>query len=170
MLIRPAISLDAQAIGEIRVAAWKHAYRNFMPAAFLDSLSPSANMEAMKSALDSQPQPLLMTVAEISGACVGFSVMGPPRYQAPDSVVELWALNVHPAHWRRGIGRGLVSVALSNARRQGYAMVELWSINGNDPASRLYETSGFMRTGQRRTTTNLTGNPLDELAYQNALR
>jgi RimJ/RimL family protein N-acetyltransferase len=48
-------------------------------------------------------------------------------------------------------------------------MVELCCINGNNAACRLYEESGFTLTGQRRTTTNLTGNPLDELAYQNAL-
>jgi RimJ/RimL family protein N-acetyltransferase len=48
-------------------------------------------------------------------------------------------------------------------------MVELWCIHGNNAASRLYEECGFTRSGQRRTTTNLTGNALDELAYQYAL-
>jgi GNAT superfamily N-acetyltransferase len=169
MLIRPATSLDAQSVGEIRVAAWKHAYQDFMPAEFLESLNPAANLDAMKLSLDSKPQPFLMTVAEVNGTCVGFSILGRPRYQAPESVVELWAMNVHPTHWRKGIGRRLVSVAISDARRQGYATVALWCISGNNAASRLYEESGFTLTGERRTTTNLTGNPLDELAYQKAL-
>jgi GNAT superfamily N-acetyltransferase len=169
MLIRPANSLDAESVGEIRVAAWKRAYLKFMPAEYLESLDPTANLDALRSALESRPQPFLMTVAEVNSTCVGFSILGRPRYQAPESVAELWAMNVHPAHWRKGIGRRLVSVALSDARNQGYAMVELWCINGNNAACHLYEESGFTFTGQRRTTTNLTGNPLDELAYQNAL-
>lgn len=49
----------------------------------------------------------------------------------------------------------------------GYATVELWCISGNNVARRLYEESGFKLTGQSRTTSNLTGNPLHELAYQN---
>jgi len=169
MLIRPATSLDAQSVGEIRVAAWKHAYQAFMPAEFLESLNPAANLDAMKLRLDSQPRPFLMTVAELNGACVGFSILGRPRYQSPESVAELWAMNVHPTYWRKGIGRSLVSVALSDARSQGYATVELWCITGNNAASRLYEESGFTQTGQRRTTTNLTGSPLDEQAYKNVL-
>lgn len=168
MLIRPATSLDAQSVLEIRVAAWKQAYRDFMPAEFLDSLNPTANLDAMQSDLGSKSPPFHMTVAEVHGICVGFSVMGRPRYQAPESVVELRALNVHPAHWRKGVGNRLVSAALSDARNQGYAMVELWCINGNDAACRLYEEAGFTLTGQRRRTTNLTGNPLEEVAYQNA--
>jgi len=169
MHIRTATPLDAQSIGDIRVAAWKHAYREFMPAEFLASFDPSANLDALRSALQSNPQPFHMAVAEVDGACVGFSIIGKPRYPAPDSLAELWAINVHPTHWRGGIGRRLVSEALAQARFKGFAVVALWCIEGNTPAARLYEMIGFQPTGLRKTTAGLTGSPLTELAYQYAL-
>ena len=169
MHIRTATPLDAQSIGDIRVAAWKHAYREFMPAEFLDSLDPSANLDALRSALQSNPQPFHMTVAEVDDACVGFSIIGKPRYQAPESVAELWAINVYPTHWRGGVGRRLVSEALAQARVKGISAVELWCIEGNSPAARLYEMIGFQATGLSKTTSGLTGRPLTELAYQYAL-
>jgi hypothetical protein len=43
MLIRAAGPEDADFIGEIRVAAWKLAYRGFMPDAFLDALNAAAH-------------------------------------------------------------------------------------------------------------------------------
>lgn len=52
-----------------------------MPAEFLESLNPAANLDAMKLRLDSQPQTFLMTVAEVNGTCVGFSILGRPRYR-----------------------------------------------------------------------------------------
>jgi GNAT superfamily N-acetyltransferase len=166
MHIRLATALDSQSVGEIRAAAWKQAYRDFMPAEFLESLNPAANLDGLRATLNSKQPRFLMTVAEIDNICVAFSILGKPRYPAPESVAELWALNVQPEHWRKGIGRRLVSAALSDARGQGYAQLELWCINGNLAASRLYEESGFTLTGQHRTTTNLTGEPLHELAYQ----
>ncbi len=100
---------------------------------------------------------------------VGFSIVGKPRYQAPESVLELWAINVHPTYWRARVGRHLVSEALVHARAEGFTVVELWCIEGNTPATRLYEMTGFKPNGQRRTTSDLTGSPLTEFKYQNAL-
>lgn len=166
MRIRLATPHDAAAIGDIRVAAWRQAYGAFMPAAFLAALDPSANLDALRLALESTPPPFRMTVAELDGACVGFAILGRPRYAAPESDAELWALNVRPAQWRSGVGRGLMSEALSQAGAQGFAAVELWCIEGNVPALHLYERCGFKRTGERRTTSSLTGHPLTELAYR----
>lgn len=169
MVIRAAKPEDAESIGAIRVSAWQAAYRGFMPDAYLDSLDPYANLENLRGALRSESPPFVLRVAEIDGQPVAFSILGSPRYEADSSIGELWALNAHPAHWRKGLGRQLVGQALLDAREQKLVSIELWCIQGNLAAQRLYEACGFRSDGRTRTTTALTGHPLQELAYNYAL-
>jgi RimJ/RimL family protein N-acetyltransferase len=169
MLIRAAVPEDAESIGAIRVAAWQSAYRGFMPDAYLDSLDPGANLESLRVALRAEIPPFILRIAEFEGQPVAFSILGKPRYEADESIVELWALNAHPAHWRRGFGQRLVKQALMDAQEEEFAAVELWCIQGNVAAQRLYEACGFRSDGRIRTTTVLSGHPLQELAYKYAL-
>jgi GNAT superfamily N-acetyltransferase len=169
MLIRTAKDEDAESIGAIRVAAWQSAYRGLMPNEYLDSFDPGANLESLRAALRSGTPPYILRIVEIENRPVAFSILGKPRYEADQSVVELWALNVHPAHWRKGSGLQLVKQALMDAREQNRSHVELWCIQGNMAAQRLYETCGFTLGGRTRTTTALTGIPLHESAYKYAL-
>ena len=169
MLIRSAIPEDAEFIGAIRVAAWQVAYRGVMPDAYLASLDQGANLDSLRTALRAETPPFTLRVAEIEGQPVAFSILGKPRYEADPSTAELWALNVHPKHWRRGSGQQLVKQALLDAKDQKSASVELWCIQGNIAAQRLYEACGVHPSGEIRTTSSLTGHPLQELAYRYAL-
>lgn len=169
MLLRAAKPEDAEFIGSIRVAAWQAAYCDFMPDAYLASLDPGANLDGLRVALRAEPPPFTLRVAEIEKQPIAFSILGKPRYDADPSVAELWALNVHPAYWRKGAGQQLVAHALLDAKEQKFTFVELWCLRGNLAAQRLYETCGFMPDGQARTTNSLTGCPLQELAYRHAL-
>ena len=169
MIVRIGIPQDAEAIESIRVSAWQAAYREHMPAVYLKSLDPKANLEGLRAALLSSEPPFLLKVAEINGKVVAFSISGAPRYQSKGNTVELWALNVEPAHWRKGIGHFLVRETLTDAKSRGVKKVELWCISGNKAACNLYEICGFTRTGEERTTSTLAGHPLHEVAYENAL-
>ena len=169
MLLRPANPEDAAFVGAIRVAAWQAAYRGFMPDAYLASLDPSANLDSLRAAVRAETPPFLLRVAEVESQPVAFSILGKPRYAADQSIAELWALNVHPSHWRKGLGQRLVMQARLDAKEQKFAHVELWCIQGNLAAQRLYEACGFQPDGQVRTTSSLTGSPLTELAYKYAL-
>lgn len=168
MPIRIATPDDAASIGAIRVAAWQAAYRGAMPDAYLDALDPGANLKGLRAALGAEPAPFtLRVVDDAEGQPVAFSIVGKPRYGAADpaSTMELWALNVYPLHWRRGAGKELVRQALVDARaQQGIALVELWCIHSNMAARRLYEACGFRASGEVRTTSHLTGYPLQEVA------
>jgi GNAT superfamily N-acetyltransferase len=170
MIVRLAAAEDADAIGCVRVAAWQAAYRGHMPADYLDSLDPRANLDEHRAILASPDPPFVLRVAEINDAVAAFSILGRPRYQADADALELWALNVAPSHWRRGIAQALVGQSLDDARSAGASMLELWCIAANRAACALYESSGFTRTGQQRTTAALTGQPLHEVAYRAALR
>jgi ribosomal protein S18 acetylase RimI-like enzyme len=169
MDIRIARPEDAEAVGEIRVRAWRAAYRGQMPAEYLDSLDATANLEKLKTALGTQDPPFLMKVAELGKRVVAFSIVGAPRYEAAKDTAELWTLNVDPSCWRQGVGRQLVRAALADALAQNHRRLELWCLVGNAAASALYETSGFVRNGKQRTTSTLTGSPLTEMAYERLL-
>jgi len=171
MPIRTATPDDAASIGAIRVAAWQAAYRGAMPNAYLDALDPGANLEWLRAALGAEPAPFTLRVADWEGRPMAFSIVGKPRYAVadPESTMELWALNVHPQHWRRGAGQQLVQQALVDARAQGLAAIELWCIHSNTAARRLYEACGFRASGAARTTSHLTSHPLQEVAYRRAV-
>lgn len=164
-LIRAAILEDAESIATIRVAAWQSAYRGFMPDIYLDSLDADANLESLRAILQAD-SPVLCRVAEIGGQPIAFSILGKPRYEADESTIELWALNVHPTHWRKGLAQMLVKQVLTDAAEQGFTAVELWCIQGNVAAQLLYETFSFKCDGRIRTSTTLTGHPLLERAYR----
>lgn len=165
MNIRGADSNDAVAIGGIRVAAWRAAYQEFLPATYLAALDPQANLDSLRAILSSESPPFKMRIAEVSGEAAGFSIVGRARHSAAPGAFEIWALNVSPAFWRRGIGTLLVEDALREAKRSGAGTVELWCIKGNQAAGRMYETCGFRRTDVVRTTSSLTGYLLEEVLY-----
>jgi ribosomal protein S18 acetylase RimI-like enzyme len=137
--------------------------------AYSINVGPLDAYEGLRAALLSSEPPFLLKVAEINGKVVAFSISGAPRYQSKGNTVELWALNVEPAHWRKGIGHLLVREALTDVKSRGIKKVELWCISGNKAACNLYEICGFTRTGEERTTSTLAGHPLHEVAYENAL-
>lgn len=168
-MFREAEPKDAEAIGKVRVAAWREAYRQFMPEDFLNSLDPASNMEELTARLSSQGPDFTISVAEERGDVIGFSIIGEPRYEAAAKTIELWAVNVLPNHWRMGIGSGLIEWAIDYSIRAGFNSLELWCIKGNTPAEKVYRKFGFIESGQARSTSRLTGIALHELHYVKAL-
>jgi GNAT superfamily N-acetyltransferase len=89
------------------------------------------------------------TVAELGGEAVGFCSM---EWQRPFWTDELHAwlpdLIVSEAHRGQGVGRALLSDALSEARTQSAAQVSLESGAGRSAAHALYRSMGFVETGR----------------------
>lgn len=164
-MFRKAEPKDAEAIGEVRVAAWRAAYQSFMPKEFLMALDPANNLEELKERLSSQNPDFIVSVAEKSGHVVAFSILGKPRYETAAETMELWAVNVLPEYWRMGTGSGLVERAIAHSTLAGFKRLELWCLKGNTPAQEAYKKLGFVETGQERTTSQLTGQALHELQY-----
>lgn len=70
-----------------------------------------------------------------------------------DPLAEIVGLWVAP-DWRgRGVGDALVAAAIDAARVAGSKHIKLWVTDGNDPASRLYEQTGFSWTGHSQPVT-----------------
>lgn len=84
---------------------------------------------------------------DAAGAFVGtVTGIADPHEANSREVVAMW---VAPERRDEGIGRALLDAVVEWARTEGAASIALWVADGNDPARRLYESSGFVDTGQR---------------------
>jgi GNAT superfamily N-acetyltransferase len=84
------------------------------------------------------------------------------------ATVELVSMWTAPATRRSGLGRGLVEAVVDWAASTGATAVELWVTRDNDPAQRLYESMGFVVTGDHQP---LPSDPCkDELRMSRLLR
>lgn len=164
-MLRTGIPNDAEMIEKIRVAAWRVAYRDFMPPEYLSKLNPLQHVADLQKTLSEQSMEFFVSVAEEEGQVVAFSMLGKPRYNTKADSIELWALNVHPEHWRKGIGQTLIKKALAMSAKSGFKALELWCIQGNIPAEIAYRKAGFTASGKERQSSQLTGNLLHELHY-----
>ncbi|MFC7419474.1 GNAT family N-acetyltransferase [Iodobacter arcticus] len=165
-VIRPAQAADAQAISQIRVAAWQAAYPPFMPKDFLKTLNPSAQLESLQARLSAPSRDFYLAIADQQNQSLGFYMLGKPRFESSENTTELWALNVAPSAWRSGLGFQLMQDAITKATHFAYQRILLWCISENHAARQLYERCGFKNTGETRSTTALTGHPLHEVCYE----
>lgn len=166
--VRQAAPGDAEAIGEVRVAAWQAAYKRFLPKAYLSSMNPSENISELRRKLSKQNEAFSVTVAECGGRVVGFAIVGAPRFETKPGAVELWALNVLPSHWRQGVGRAMIEQVVVAAERSSSKTVELWCIAGNARAEHTYSTLGFVASGAERNSC-FAGHSLHERHYAKVL-
>lgn len=86
-----------------------------------------------------------LLVVERSGEPVGYVAVWMEGRDA-----ELGDLAVAPEHRRDGLGTVLVEAAASAARERGAARIYLQVRESNDPARRLYRSTGFRRVGRKR--------------------
>jgi len=168
LTLRLAKREDARAIAEIHVAAWRAAYRGLMPDDYLASLSVDERTTMWQNALG-RATPAQFALAEINGTLAGFCIYGPTRDKEPPEVAEIYAVNIHPDHWRRGAGRLLCEHALREAAAREHSTITLWVMTGNERARVFYERLGFAPDGARRTDSQLIGRPIDELRYRKSV-
>lgn len=67
-----------------------------------------------------------------------------------DATVDLVSMWTDPSVRRSGTGRRLIDAVVDWARAAGATRVELWVTRGNDPAQLLYESMGFVVTGDHQ--------------------
>lgn len=146
---------DAAALAEVHVRAWQAAYRDDMPAAFLDSLDVAKRTVAWTGWLAAAEHPSTFLVGELDDRVVGFAVVGVARggsaeARTTDEPGELWALNVHPDAWRRGVGAALLTAAETALAVAGHRSATLWVVTGNERARRFYDAHGWRPSGEAR--------------------
>lgn len=151
--LRRATPADAAAVARVQVDGWRAAYAGLMPDTLLARLSVADRTARWTRILTSPDSPLHRTfVAEAGEGILGFASIGTARDPDLDSAAaaELYAIYVHPAAIRRGIGRALFERARGEIRDHGYRRMTLWVLAGNAPAIRFYEAMGLSADGAEK--------------------
>ena len=162
--IEPASLDDARAVAEIRVLAWKAAYRDIVSAAYLDSLSVASRETSWREAiLRGEPEVL---VARAGESIAGWLALGQSRdADVGPATGEVWALYVSPARWSSGVGRQLWMHARRRLVVLGFHAVGLWVLAENSRARRFYEAAGFEPQLDSAKKFALGGNLVEEIRY-----
>jgi ribosomal protein S18 acetylase RimI-like enzyme len=167
--IRPASVDDADAIGEVHVRAWQSAYRGVMPDDYLDGLQPHEHATRWREHLVAPSSDVDLLVVVVDRRVVGFASLGPaPDAHPASGIGQLYAINLDPDVWGRGLGRALLSVVTDRLRRRGYVEAVLWVVPHNQRARRLYESEGWSDDEFRRDD-EVFGVVVSEMRYRRPL-
>jgi ribosomal protein S18 acetylase RimI-like enzyme len=85
-----------------------------------------------------------------NGPGVVVGLVGGYRDGPSDGRVELVSMWVAPTHRRSGVGRALVDAVIAWTQETGGSDVGLWVTRGNSAAEHLYQSMGFIPTGERQ--------------------
>ncbi|HET8616410.1 MAG TPA: GNAT family N-acetyltransferase [Actinomycetales bacterium] len=169
-VVRAARPEDADGIAHVHVAAWRVGYRGLLPGAFLSGLSVEQRTSRWQAILAQPSEPPAQTLlAERDGSVVGFASVGPARDEGAGATTgELWAIYVHPDHWRSGAGHALHERAMEVLRDAGRTDATLWVLAGNERAAAFYARHGWAPDGATKTDWR-DDVRLDELRYRRSL-
>lgn len=168
LMIREAVEADANAMGRLHVRAWQSAYRGVMPNEYLDGLQAEERITMWRSRI-SRPDLTPLLVAVMADEVVGFAAFG--AEQSPStrsSCGELYAMNLDPDHWGRGIGRILLRRVTQALMAMGYEEAVLWVVPENERARALYESEGWVADGGV-STEEILGVTVTDIRYRKAL-
>jgi ribosomal protein S18 acetylase RimI-like enzyme len=167
--VRPAIARDAQAIADIHVATWQAAYKDLMPADYLQTITGAKRLKYWREAIEfSEPQLLVATEGEQVVGFVGFDRSRDAGTKS--SVGEIWALYVAPAHWRQGAGLALWDGAREGLKEEGCTQVTAWVLLRNEAALNFFEHAvGFKREMPSLKTVAFGSAKLEEIRLKRAV-
>lgn len=152
--VRPARPEDVAEIGRIQVETWRHGYRDILPAAVLDALTPAGAAETWAEALAALPPRHHVLVALEQQWVVGFAALAPAEPEAddpePDTTVGIGPLLVEPRWGRRGHGSRLLAAAVDHARADGMTRATTWLPEADTASREFYVSAGWAPDGLAR--------------------
>jgi GNAT superfamily N-acetyltransferase len=163
MIIRLAVSQDAQKIAEVHVRSWQAAYRGLLPAEYLDNLRPEDRASHYDFSHADQQKPRTL-VAEIDGLIAAFATTRPAEEADLPGFGELCALYASPEFWNRGVGVALVRAARAQMLEQGFRSAALWLLKGNERGERFYRRDGWLPDGTNKSD-RLWGVDVEDFRY-----
>ena len=170
MTVRPAIVADAPAMGRLHVLSWQAAYRDLIPADYLDSLDIHQRTEHWRWMVSRRLEHAPLLVAVVGDEVVGFTGFGPVLDADSErpTTGQLYGIDVRPDRWGRGVGRALLAAAHSGLAERGHDSALLWVLPGNQRARSVYEHYGWRHDGAERTA-DVFGVTVPEVRYRRRL-
>jgi ribosomal protein S18 acetylase RimI-like enzyme len=146
--LRRARETDARSIAEVHVGTWREAYRELLPAEYLDALSVESRERYWADELHVLPADRRPWLADTDVGIVGFACSGPSRDEgAAFSTGEVYAHYVMPECWDKGVGRNLLHHAERDLLQHGYDEATLWVLADNARARGFYDVAGWHADG-----------------------
>ena len=145
--IRAAEAADARAVAELQVGSYQAAYRDLLPAWWIEQFSVEEQETDWRDLLAS-PGRSTHLVAEDERELLGYAIVNPNVHTIPGYPAELVALHVRQDYQRRGIGRALTLAAAAAMDESSQQGMMAWVLSAN-PAARFYERLGarFIASG-----------------------
>lgn len=144
IVVRAARQEDVDDIVEIGMRSWEEGYRGVVP----PGLVPDAGGLRLRIRERIGEHVPSIAVGALDGTVRGWITFGRSRdADAGPAVGEIWALNVHPDAWRRGVGRELVGYALERLDRAPFEVATLWTFRDTPRSRSFYEAMGFETDG-----------------------
>jgi GNAT superfamily N-acetyltransferase len=167
--LRRSRESDARGIAEVHVKTWQQAYRDQLPAFFLNALSIDARERYWANELHLLPAARRPWVAESDAGLVGFAYAGPSRDEASAGLIgEVYAINVLPDCWERGLERQLLAHCERDLLDHGYHEAVLWLLADNLRARLFYEDVGWQADGATKSE-QIGGRDVTEVRYRTEL-
>lgn len=162
LLIREATPDDALSLAEIHATAWQAAYPGLVPADQLARMTVENRLRVWTKVLaqDNTATPTVLALSDNRPA--GFICLGPTRSPELGYAGEIWAINLHPDFWGKGIAEPLLRAGVERLISLGYKNAHLWVVTGNSRARRFYERtlgSGVLPESEK------TIDGIQEIAY-----
>lgn len=172
MPIRSALPSDARAIAVVHIRSWQAAYRDLLPAPYLDALGIGLDERtaAWHDRLSSPGAPTVLLAEGTAGAVEAFSCFRPWSGVEldPSVTAEPATLYAVPEAWGRGVGRALLAATTEAMRAAGFRAAGLWVLEGNVRARAFYEAAGWRPDGVDGVE-ETGGRMLRELRYRATL-
>ena len=102
--VRPAQRSDVDALGHD--LAWQAAYRGVMPDGYLDGLEAADRSAMWARFIEQAPPDRRLVVIAVDDQVVGFACFGRCPDADEEGVAELFAINLDPDYWGRGLVGG----------------------------------------------------------------
>jgi GNAT superfamily N-acetyltransferase len=152
--VRPAVDVDARAIAEVHVRAWRWAYRGLLPGSYIAGLSVDARERMWRGKLADDDARAGVLVWEQDGRIRGFVAYAPASGDEPDAqgAGKLAAIYVDEEIAGRGAGRALHDAALAAMRAAGFASAVLWVLEDNSRGRVFYEQQGWAPDGRQKSS------------------
>lgn len=169
MKVRLAAVSDADALADIHVRPWQVAYAGVLPKQFLDELDAVGRVPGWVALIRGVDRTrTAVVVAEKEGRLLGFVWVRPVRGDEDAETGEVASIYADPEHWRRGVGRGLMTAALAKLASAGFTTAVLWVLRDNRPAVTFFESNGWRFDGGRKSET-IAGTTVTEVRMSREL-
>ncbi|MFD0556920.1 GNAT family N-acetyltransferase [Stackebrandtia endophytica] len=155
-MIRSAVPADAQAIGGVKVRAWRNAYADFMSHDYLHGLDPMSEAGEWAEYLTEIPDEQRLWIAQEDDVVVGFCRTGPSDEEQDRDLgsraAEVYGLYIEPDRIGTGLGRRLFAHAVDDLEERGHRPLCVYAYVPNTVAIRFYQRAGFRPDGTTRAS------------------